>query len=338
MRVDFHTHSTASDGTLTPAALAAAGEKAGLIAMALTDHDNCSGVSRFMSRVSCLTSHVLETREGQETRDKRRGWAGRETRDVRGGGGRETGDMRRGWVGHETGDMRRVAGIELSIEAGPDFDKFHLLGLGIDPTYPALKEFLKKVLEGRNARNARIIENFNRLGFGMGDEIFGYANGDVLARPHFANWLVERGHAATVAEAFDKYLLPNSPKETRCYEERYHPPQEESFGLIHAAGGLCVLAHPKYGRKEWRETGPDFAVAERALAALKEKGLDGVEAFYQANTVDENIAFTRIADRLGLLKTAGSDFHGATKPTVTLGMEVSEAFIAPFMEQVGCRG
>ena len=321
MRVDFHTHSTASDGTLTPAALAAAGAQAGLVAMALTDHDNCDGLEVFQSqvsaRVSCLTSHVLEG-EGKDER--------RETRDVRGGAGRET------------GDVRRIAGIELSIEAGSDFDKFHLLGLGIDPDYAPLGEFLKKVLEGRNARNARIIENFNRLGFGMGDEIFGYANGDVLARPHFARWLVERGHAATVAEAFDRYLLPNSPKETRCYEERYHPSQEESFGIVHAAGGLCVLAHPKYGRKEWRETGPDYVVAERALAALKEKGLDGVEAFYQANTVDENIAFTRIADRLGLLKTAGSDFHGANKPTVTLGMEVSEAFIAPFMERVGCRG
>ena len=47
--------------------------------------------------------------------------------------------------------------------------------------------------------------------------------------------------------------------------------------------------------------------------------------------------FTRIADRLGLLKTAGSDFHGATKPTVTLGMEVQEAFIAPFLERLGAR-
>ena len=332
MRVDFHTHSTASDGTLSPEALAAAGAQAGLVAMALTDHDGIGGLSVFQSqvsaRVSGLTSHVLEG-EGQDRR--------RKTRDTREGAGHEAGDMGRGWAGRETRDMRRIAGIELSIEAGPDFDKFHLLGLGIDPDYAPLGEFLKKVLEGRNARNARIIENFNRLGFGMGDEIFGYANGDVLARPHFARWLVERGHAATVAEAFDRYLLPTSPEETRCYEERYHPSQEESFGIIHAAGGLCVLAHPKYGRKEWRETGPDFVVAERALAALKEKGLDGVEAFYQANTVDENLAFTRIADRLGLLKTAGSDFHGANKPTVTLGMEVSEAFIAPFMERIGDR-
>ena len=294
MRVDFHTHSNASDGTLSPTELAEAGMKAGLVAMALTDHDNCKGVREFQV--------AGEAAPGVGSRP-----------------------------------VRLFAGIELSVEAGPYFDKFHLLGLGIDPDYAPLGKFLAKVLEGRNARNRRIIANFNRLGFGMGDEIFGYANGDVLARPHFARWLVERGRASTVAEAFEKYLLPDSPVETRCYEERFHPSQEESIGLIHAAGGLAVLAHPKYGCREWRETGPDYAVAERALAALKEKGLDGVEAFYQANTVEENVNFTRIADRLGLLKTAGSDFHGANKPTVTLGMEVPEAYIAPFLERIGVR-
>ena len=47
MRVDFHTHSNASDGTLSPTELAEAGMKAGLVAMALTDHDNCKGVREF---------------------------------------------------------------------------------------------------------------------------------------------------------------------------------------------------------------------------------------------------------------------------------------------------
>ena len=41
--------------------------------------------------------------------------------------------------------------------------------------------------------------------------------------------------------------------------------------------------------------------------------------------------FTRIAGRVGLLKTAGSDFHGANKPTIPLGMDVEESFIAPFL-------
>ena len=273
MTVDFHVHSTASDGTCSPSELA---EKArGFAAIALTDHDNCDGVVE--------------------------------------------------WPG--------VPGIELSIEPGEGFDKLHLLGLGIDSGNAELKAFLKRVLDGRNGRNARILENFRRLGIEM-ENIFAYAHGEVLARPHFARWLLEHGLVASIKEAFEKYLLPDSPAETRCYEERWHPSQEEAFRVIHAAGGICVMAHPRYWRNEWKTTGPDYAAAERELAALKEKGLDGVEALYQANTVEENIEFTRIATRLGYLTTAGSDFHGANKPTISLGMEVSESFIAPVLERL----
>ena len=292
MIVDFHVHSTASDGTFSPVELA---EKAkGFAAVALTDHDNCDGLSE---------------------------WSG-------------------------------VSGIELSIEPGEGFDKFHLLGLGIDPQNAELKAFLKRVLDGRNARNERIVANFRELGIEMEcpvpasieqlkhsnnpntRSIHSYAHGEVLARPHFARWLMDHGFAASVKEAFEKYLLPDSPEETRCYEERWHPSQEEAFRVVHAAGGICVMAHPKYWRRDWKDVGPDFKDAERELAALKERGLDGVEALYQANTVEENIEFTRIATRLDYLTTAGSDFHGANKPTIALGMDVSEDFIAPVLERL----
>ncbi|HET9518957.1 MAG TPA: PHP domain-containing protein [Actinoplanes sp.] len=42
-RIDLHTHSTASDGTLTPAQLVVAGARAGLDVMAITDHDTTGG-------------------------------------------------------------------------------------------------------------------------------------------------------------------------------------------------------------------------------------------------------------------------------------------------------
>lgn len=293
MTVDFHVHSTASDGTFAPAELVAKAVKGGFTAIALTDHDNCDGVGEF-------------TEEGMSFADATR--------------------MSR---------PRFVPGIELSIEPGKGFDKFHLLGLGVDPTNAALQAFLKKVLEGRNARNERILANFRRLGIEMGETIFGYAHGEVLARPHFARWLMERGYVGTIAEAFQKYLLPESPRETRCYEERFHPDQEEALAVVHGAGGLAVMAHPKYWRRYWKDTGPEYDDARRGLAELKEKGLDGVEALYEANTVDENIHFTRLANELGFLKTAGSDFHGANKPTISLGMSVTDEFIGPFLERLG---
>ena len=293
MLVDFHVHSTASDGTLAPAEIAAKAKA--FAAITLTDHDNCDGVAEFV---------------GSRTASARR--------DVSG----------------TVGAARLVPGIELSIEPGVGFDKFHLLGLGIDPENGALKDFLKRILDGRNARNERIIANFRRLGIDMTQTIFAYAHGEVLARPHFARWLMEHGYVQSIAEAFERYLLPDSPKETRCYEERWHPSQADAFAAIHGAGGLCIMAHPKYWRTEWKTAGCDFAAAAHELAALKERGLDGVETLYQANTVEENVEFTRLATKLGYLKSAGSDFHGANKPHIPLGMEVEDAFIAPLLERI----
>lgn len=284
MIVDFHVHSTASDGTVAPGELAAKAAAGGFAAIALTDHDNCDGVGEFLAQPTPAIRQPA-----------------------------------------------RIAGIELSVEPGEGFDRFHLLGLGIDPANAELKAFLRRVLDGRNARNERIFANFRRLGIDVRPE----PHGEVLARPHFAAWLIAHGYARDKNDAFAKYLLPESPAATRCYEERYHPPQEEALRVVHAAGGICVMAHPKYWHRDWKYAGCDFAKAERGLAALKEKGLDGVEAMYQANVPRENVAFVRMADRLGYLKTAGSDFHGANKPGIPLGMEVSKSYIAPLLERLG---
>jgi len=279
MTVDFHVHSTASDGTCAPAEIASEAERGGFAAIALTDHDNCDGIPEFLSAES---------------------------------------------------GVKRVAGTELSIEPGEGFDKFHLLALGVDPDNAELKAFLRGILDGRNERNDRIFENFHRLGIDIRPE----PHGEVLARPHFARWLVDNGYAADIPEAFAKYLLADSPAETRCYEARFHPSQEETFRVVHAAGGIAVMAHPKFWRRDWRTSGCDYSAAERELARLKEMGLDGLEAHYQANKPEENIEFSLIASRLGLLKSAGSDFHGANKKNITLGMEVEESFIAPLLERL----
>ena len=276
--IDFHVHSSASDGTVAPAELAERGR--GFLAMAITDHDNCDGVDEFLGA---------------------------------GGGG------------------VRLAGIELSVEPGDGYGKFHLLGLGIDHRNEELKRFLQRILEGRNARNRRILERFAEVGIAIPpDEIATYAHGEVLARPHFARWLVDHGRAPDVAAAFSTYLTPSSPPETNCYVTRYHPDPGEAFDLIHGAGGVAVMAHPRYWTKN-----PEMLRA--GLERLKARGLDGIEAVYQANDPEETVDHLRAAHELGLCVTAGSDFHGENKPTVPLGMEVDdeEAFIAPFLARLG---
>ena len=273
--IDFHVHSTASDGTESPETLAELGRD--FAAMALTDHDNCDGCARFLAECERL-----------------------------------------GVTG------RRLAGIELSIEPGAGYDKFHLLGLGIDPAAPCLTDFLDEIRAGRDERNVKILAKLNDMGMPISlDEVRQYANGKIVARPHIARVLVDKGYAGNIYEAFRRYVGDGAP----AYVTRFHPPQARAIEVIHRAGGVAVMAHPRY----WTS---DSEALEKGLARLKDLGLDGIEAEYQANAPEETILHLRTARALGLAVTAGSDFHGANKPMITLGMSVDdeEAFLAPFWD------
>ena len=50
--IDLHSHSTASDGSFSPAELITKAEEIGLSALALTDHDTISGIPEFISAAS----------------------------------------------------------------------------------------------------------------------------------------------------------------------------------------------------------------------------------------------------------------------------------------------
>jgi hypothetical protein len=57
--VDLHAHSTASDGALSPAAMVGAAHRAGLAALALTDHDSVDGLPEAQSAARALGIRVV---------------------------------------------------------------------------------------------------------------------------------------------------------------------------------------------------------------------------------------------------------------------------------------
>jgi len=217
----------------------------------------------------------------------------------------------------------RLAGIELSVEPGEGYRQFHMLGLGIDPGSGRLADFLAKIREGRNERNKKICAKLAEMGYAFDEgELAKYANGAIVARPHIARVMMDHGWATSVMDAFARFLQVGAP----AYVPRYHPRPEDAIDVIHDAGGVAVMAHPRY----W--TG-DYEMLRSGLARLKDVGLDGVEAVYQANKKSETVEHLRAASEVGLAVTAGSDFHGANKPSIKLGMKVKDEarFIAPFL-------
>ena len=224
----------------------------------------------------------------------------------------------------------RLPGIELSVDPGDGYGQFHLLGLGIDPDAPVLAEFLARIRAGRVERNRKMLEKLAALGMPVGEEeVRRHAGGAVVARPHIARVLVDRGFAKSVPDAFERFVGKNAV----AYVSRYRPSPAEAIEVVHAAHGAAVMAHPRFWTSDARLLADGFA-------RLKDLGLDGVEAVYQANLPLETPMHLRLARAAGLAVTAGSDFHGANKPSVALGMDVGdeEAFLAPFLAALAKRG
>jgi sugar phosphate isomerase/epimerase len=58
---------------------------------------------------------------------------------------------------------------------------------------------------------------------------------------------------------------------------------------------------------------------ERLVAEMADDGLDGIEATYASYTPDQRAGLRRMARRLGLVATGGSDYHGNFKPPLCVG-------------------
>lgn len=201
-----------------------------------------------------------------------------------------------------------VPGIELSAEFSKG--QCHILGYLFDPTNTALQTRLEEVRRNRATRNDKIIARLQELGFDITlQEVAAIAGGDIIARPHFARALLNRGVVTSIQEAFDLYLAQGA----KAYMERDRLTPEECIALLHGAGGLAILAHPNNLKRDEAET-----ITE--ITRLQALGLDGIEARYNLHTPEDNARYLALAERLGLLTSGGSDFHGpSVKPKVYLG-------------------
>ena len=251
--VDLHMHSTASDGSRSPAEVVRAAKRASLVAIALTDHDTVAGLGEARA------------------------------------------------VGLELG-VRVVNGVELSAVEGDT--ETHLLGLHLRDT-AVLERGLGELREMRGRRAARIVELLQSQGVQITlDDVLLQAGGGAIGRPHVARALVADGWATDVRDAFDRYLGAGRP----AYVAKDQLRMREAIAMVHAAGGLAILAHPGAGgTRERIET----------LAAL---GLDGVEVKHPSHSPQDVARMRAAVDQLGLIPSGGSDWHGAADGPRTIGM------------------
>lgn len=194
----------------------------------------------------------------------------------------------------EAASLRFIPGVELSthVEAG----EVHMLGYFIDPANPTLLDALARFREAREGRAEAMVARLSAAGAPIRlERVLELAAGGSIGRPHVARALVEAGHAASVGDAFDRWLVRGRPG----YVERFKLTPVDAVRLIREVGGVPVLAHP--------HSADDLP---GLLPELLEAGLAGIECYYGDYDDYRREEYLRLARRHDLVPTGGTDFHG----------------------------
>lgn len=195
-----------------------------------------------------------------------------------------------------------VPGTELTAEhAGHEV---HLLGYFVDPAHPALRRELERFQQARQERIREMVARLNRRGVPLAAEaVFALANCRAPGRPHVARALVRHGFCGSLDEAFERFLKKHRP----AWVPKYKICARSAVALIHAAGGLAVLAHPGLNHDDG------------LIPSLLEAGLDGLECWHSKHSAAQAAHYLALAHQYRLLPTGGSDCHGTSKGHPVLG-------------------
>ncbi|MEX2419347.1 MAG: PHP domain-containing protein [Acidimicrobiia bacterium] len=258
MAVDLHTHSTYSDGTVSPSDIVERGVAAGLSAVALTDHDGFEGLAEA--------------------------------------------------AGAAAGRIGFIPGVELSVDWNGR--AMHLLVYWVEDGSGPLQDALAGIRDSRWTRNVEMIEALQALGIEITvEEVLEEAGHGVVGRPHIAAVLCRSGVTATNAEAFEQYLGSGGV----VYRQRKRLLASDAVSLARASGGVTSVAHPH----TVAESADGFRELFEGVAAL---GVNGIECHYVDYPPDLRTRLAAWADDLELVPTGGSDYHGAYKPGIEVGV------------------
>jgi len=255
--IDLHTHSTESDGTLSPRELVEESVRIGLEALSITDHDTLSAYDEAAPAARAL-------------------------------------------------GLELICGIELSTKLNGR--TVHLLGYFLhEPPDAAFREWLGAMQASRRDRNLRLAARLRELGIAITVEEVEQRGKRMAGRPHFAQIMLEKGYVGSLQEAFDEYL----DESAKGYVDRIEPRLQEGIERIRASGGMTCIAHPVRVHSE------NLAAA---IGKMKDQGLDALEVFHTDHSPEDTARFLELARKYDLAVTGGSDFHGAVKPKIRLGV------------------
>ncbi len=198
------------------------------------------------------------------------------------------------------GGLALEPGMELSCRTGGH--SVHLLAYRVDPAHPGLAAACRAITTDRLRRGRAMVGRLRELGVDISwEQVAAIAGGGVVGRPHIARAMVAAGAISSPGQAFTGDWIGTGG---RAYVSRYALEPLDAVGLVGAAGGVAVLAHPGAVSRGWKVPGD-------LIARLASAGLAGLEVDHPDHDQSERLRLATLATDLDLVRSGGSDDHGS---------------------------
>lgn len=200
--------------------------------------------------------------------------------------------------------VEAVPGIEFSTEY--QGKELHILGLFIAPEhYNAVNELLDAALKRKEESNIALIEKLKAQGLPLDYWTIKEESAGNVNRAVIGAYMVRHGCCKNMEEAFDNWLS----LERGFFVPPKRPDAFEVIRFLKSIGAAAVLAHPFLNLEE----------AQLRVFLSEAEGLDGMEVYYSMFDKTQTRLAEGIAEEFALVKSGGSDFHGANKPDIRIG-------------------
>jgi 3',5'-nucleoside bisphosphate phosphatase len=200
-----------------------------------------------------------------------------------------------------------INGIELS--ALWNNKTVHIVGLNIKADSKAIIDTTIHLKQLREQRAIKIGEKLKKIGIDNAYENTKQIAGNgTVTRQHFAQFLVNHGHARNYEEVFKRFLVRNKPG----YVSAEWPSLDETIKNINIAGGVAVIAHPL----RYKMTATKL---RKLISEFKETGGKAIEVVTGNNNQNEIMTATNYAKRYNIAASLGSDYHNTKTPWAQLG-------------------
>ncbi len=187
----------------------------------------------------------------------------------------------------------------------------HVLAYDRGGPWSILVERLAAVREARTNRLRVMAARLRQRGVTLDvDALLQAAGSRSVGRPDLARAMVASGAATSLKDAFARHLFDGGPVDV----PHGALPLPEALAVGRAAGAAMAIAHP---------TLYDH-LASKLVATYKPDGLTGLEAFCGGYDPAERQRWTAVADRLGVVCTGGSDWHGPDGAIAPLGVDLPD--------------